>query len=48
LSAHHRVIRKALLPEFGDTVIGVTDFIRLLMRKLIRFRSEAEAVDRRP
>ena len=33
-SAHHRIIRTALLPEFGGTVIGATDFIRLLMRKL--------------
>ena len=33
-SAHHRIIRTALLPEFGGMGIGATDFIRLLMRKL--------------
>jgi len=33
-SAHHRIIRTALLPEFGGMVVGATDFIRLLMRKL--------------
>ena len=33
-SAHHRLIRAALLPEFGGMGIGATDFIRLLMRKL--------------
>jgi hypothetical protein len=33
-SAHHRIIRTALLPEFGGMGIGATDFIRLLMRKV--------------
>jgi len=33
-SAHHRIIRTALLPEFGGIGIGATDFIRLLTRKL--------------
>ena len=33
-SAHHRIIRTALLPEFGGMGIGATDFIRLLIRKL--------------
>lgn len=33
LSAHHRIIRTALLQEFGGVGIGATDFIRLLMRK---------------
>ncbi len=31
-SAHHRIIRTALLPEFGGMGIGATDFIRLLRR----------------
>lgn len=31
-SVRHRIIRTALLSEFGG--IGATDFIRLLMRKL--------------
>lgn len=34
LSAHHRIIRTVLLPEFGGMGIGGTNFIRLLMRKL--------------
>jgi hypothetical protein len=33
-SAHHRIIRAALLPEFGGMGIGAANFIRLLMRKL--------------
>jgi hypothetical protein len=33
-SAHHRIIRTALLSEFGGMGIGATVFIRLLMRKL--------------
>jgi hypothetical protein len=33
-SGHQRLIRAALLPEFGGMGIGATDFIRLLMRKL--------------
>jgi hypothetical protein len=33
-SAHHHLIRTALLLEFGGMCIGATDFIRLLMRKL--------------
>lgn len=48
-SAHHRLIRTALLPEFGGMGIGATDFIRLLMRKLTfdRIRlSLAAAADR--
>jgi hypothetical protein len=33
LSARHRIIRTALLPEFGGMGIGATDLIRRLMRK---------------
>ena len=33
-SAHHRIIRAALLPEFGGMGIGAADFICLLMGKL--------------
>ena len=33
--ADYRIIRTALLPEFGGMGIGATDFIRLLMRKLM-------------
>lgn len=47
-SAHHRLIRTALLPEFGGMGIGATDFIRLLMRKLTfdRIRMSLAAADR--
>lgn len=57
LSAHNRIIRTALLPEFGGMGICATDFIRLLLRKLtfdrIRLSLAAsfgsvDAVDRRP
>ena len=56
-SAHHHIIRTALLPEFFGMGIGATDFIRLLMRRLafdrIRLSLAAsfegvDAVDRRP
>jgi hypothetical protein len=33
-SAHHRIIRTALLAEFGGMGIGATDLIRLVLRKL--------------
>ena len=32
-SGHHRIIRTALLPEFGGMGVGATDLFRLLMRK---------------
>lgn len=34
LVRHGRMIRHALLREFGGMGLGATDFIRLLMRKL--------------
>jgi hypothetical protein len=33
-SANHRIIRVALLPEFGGMDIDAMDLIRLLIRKL--------------